>query len=96
MSGAGSAGVRPGYRLVDRRFAAALLWSEQPVEYSVVGDTVNLSQRLQQLAAPGQVVLLKPAWELLSQFPPDAEHLASELVKRRDTPVAPWRIGPVA
>ncbi len=27
--------------------------------------------------------------------PDDDEHLAAELVKGRDTPVAPWRFGPV-
>ena len=37
--------------------AAALLGSEERVEYSLVGDTVNLSQRLQQLAGPGETVL---------------------------------------
>ena len=32
--------------------AAALLGSEERLEYTVVGDTVNLSQRLQDLARP--------------------------------------------
>ncbi len=75
--------------------AAALLGSEERVEYSLVGDAVNLCQRLQQLAAPGQVVVSEPTWALLTNTPADAEHLASELVKGRDTPVAPWRFGPV-
>src|SRR6185295_15021294 len=37
--------------------AAALLGSEERVEYSVVGDSVNLAQRLQGLASGGQTVL---------------------------------------
>jgi class 3 adenylate cyclase len=37
--------------------AAALLGSAEHVEYSVVGDVVNLAQRLQGLAAAGEVVI---------------------------------------
>ena len=37
--------------------AAALLGSAERLEYTLVGDTVNLSQRLQQLAAAGETVL---------------------------------------
>lgn len=36
--------------------AAALLGSAERLEYTLVGDTVNLSQRLQQLARPGETV----------------------------------------
>ena len=35
--------------------AAALLGSDEHLEYSLVGDTVNLAQRLQQWADPGQI-----------------------------------------
>ena len=42
--------------------AAALLGSEERLEYTLVGDTVNLSQRLQQLADPGETVSPRPPW----------------------------------
>jgi adenylate cyclase len=72
---------------------AALLGSEERVEYTVVGDAVNLSQRLQQLASPGQVVISEPTWERLTRKPDGAEHLPPEAVKGREAPVAPYRIG---
>ena len=38
--------------------AAAMLGSEERVEYTLVGDTVNLAQRLQDLARPsGRIVI---------------------------------------
>ena len=37
--------------------AAALLGSDERLEYTLVGDTVNLAQRLQQWAEPGETVL---------------------------------------
>lgn len=74
--------------------AAALLGSEERLEYTIVGDVVNLSQRLQQFASPGETVLSEPTWAGLSSPPGDAEKLAPELVKGRDTPVVSYRIGP--
>jgi class 3 adenylate cyclase len=70
--------------------AAALLGSEERLEYTLVGDTVNLTQRLQQWAEPGETVLSSPTWKALDQ-PPDADELEPELVKGRDTPVSAFR-----
>lgn len=70
--------------------AAALLGSEDRLEYSVVGDTVNLTQRLQQWAEPGETVLSEPTWAALAERP-DADSLPPEMVKGRDTPVAAHR-----
>jgi class 3 adenylate cyclase len=76
--------------------AAALLGSDERLEYSVVGDAVNLAQRLQQWAEGGQTVLSEPTYAALSQAPV-AERLDPALVKGRQTPVGAYRIGvPVA
>jgi class 3 adenylate cyclase len=71
--------------------AAALLGSEERLEYTLVGDTVNLSQRLQQLADAGETVLSEATLEALRQ-PPSTIALPPQLVKGRDTPVVAFKI----
>ncbi len=71
--------------------AAAMLGSDERLEYTVVGDAVNLCQRLQQFAADGQIVVSEPTWEQLT-VKPEAEELGPHLVKGRTTPVHPRRI----
>ena len=47
-----------GIGLSTGEVAAALLGSDERLEYTVVGDTVNLSQRLQDLARPAGTTVL--------------------------------------
>jgi class 3 adenylate cyclase len=74
--------------------AAALLGSEERLEYTVVGDAVNLCQRLQQFAADGEIVVSDATWEELT-VKPEAEDLGEHLVKGRTTPVRPRKIASI-
>jgi adenylate cyclase len=81
------AAFRLGIGLSTGDVAAALLGSDERVEYTLVGDTVNLAQRMQDLARPAGTVAAEPtvqaaggswAWRPLGARP----------VKGRATPVA--------
>lgn len=80
-----------GIGVTTGQVAAALLGSDEHLEYTLVGDTVNLAQRLQQWAEPGESVLSDATYESLSRTPA-AEAIPPALVKGRDTPVGAWRI----
>jgi len=81
-----------GIGLSTGKAAAALLGSEERLEYTLVGDTVNLAQRLQEMARPGgQTILSEATWVQLSTHP-EATANPPELVKGRAAPVTTYRI----
>ena len=71
--------------------AAALLGSAERLEYTLVGDTVNLSQRLQQLADRGETVASESTVRALT-VPVAAIPLGAQQVKGRDTAVLAFKI----
>ena len=72
--------------------AAALLGSEERLEYTLVGDTVNLAQRLQEMARPaGRRSSARPPGRALTDARPATAN-PPELVKGRATPVTTYRI----
>ena len=84
-----------GIGLSTGEVAAALLGSEERLEYSVVGDAVNLTQRLQQWAAGGQIVMSGATHDALKRQVA-CDRLEPAMVKGRHSPVAAYRIPPSA
>ena len=82
---------RLGIGLSTGEVAAALLGSEERLEYSLVGDIVNLCQRLQQFASGGETILSEQTYHVLGGFV-DAEALPPTQVKGRHAPVVAYRI----
>ena len=80
-----------GIGLSTGEVAAALLGSEERLEYTLVGDAVNLAQRLQQLADAGQVVVSEPTYVALDQ-PTNCDALPEQTVKGRHAPVKAYRM----
>jgi class 3 adenylate cyclase/ActR/RegA family two-component response regulator len=84
-----------GIGLSTGEVAAVLLGSEDRLEYTIIGDTVNLAQRIQQWARSGEIVVTEPTYAAL-QGAVEAERLEPALVKGREALVTAYRIGAVA
>ena len=80
-----------GIGLSTGEVAAALLGSDERLEYSLVGDSVNLCQRLQQFAQPGETILSEATYRALGGSI-NAEALPPTQVKGRHAPVQAYRI----
>jgi adenylate cyclase len=81
-----------GIGLSTGEVAAALLGSEERLEYTLVGDIVNLAQRLQDWARPAGTTVLSDATVAGLTNPPVLERLAEERVKGREAPVLAFRL----
>jgi class 3 adenylate cyclase len=84
-----------GIGLSTGEVAAALLGSDERLEYTVVGDTVNLSQRLQDAARPaGTTLLSEPTVQGLPEPPANLGPVEELQVKGRAATVRAYRLPP--
>jgi len=74
------------------RVAAALLGSAERLEYTVVGDTVNLAQRLQDRARPAGRIVMSESTHAALSVPVDAQRLDPTAVKGREALVTAYLI----
>lgn len=80
-----------GIGLSTGEVAAAVLGSAQRVEYTLVGDTVNLAQRLQDLARPAGTTVASEA-TVRGARPRRWSSLGNRSVKGRESPVRAYRL----
>jgi class 3 adenylate cyclase len=74
------------------RVAAALLGSEERLEYTVVGDTVNLAQRLEDRARPAGRIVMSENTHAALRVPVEAQRLDPAAVKGREALVTAYMI----
>ncbi len=94
-AGEGLPAFQIGIGLSSGQVAAALLGSEERLEYSLVGDSVNLCQRLQQFATAGETILSEATYRALDGAV-TADALPPAQVKGRHAPVQAYRIAALA
>jgi class 3 adenylate cyclase/DNA-binding NarL/FixJ family response regulator len=84
-----------GIGLSTGQVAAALLGSEERLEYSLVGDAVNLCQRLQQFASGGETILSEATYRALDGSV-KVDALPPVQVKGRHASVQAYRVAALA
>jgi class 3 adenylate cyclase/DNA-binding NarL/FixJ family response regulator len=90
-------GLKPfglGIGLSTGEVAAALLGSPERLEYTVVGDVVNMAQRLQDLARPAGVTVVSEATVAALTDPPPLTAMPPQILRGRHAPVVAFRIEP--
>jgi class 3 adenylate cyclase/DNA-binding NarL/FixJ family response regulator len=81
-----------GIGLSTGEVAAALLGSVEHMEYTLVGDTVNLAQRLQDLARPAGTTVLSAATARALAATVELEPMGEHMVKGRECAVDAYRL----
>jgi class 3 adenylate cyclase len=61
------------------------------LDYTVIGDTVNIAQRLQSIAGPGQIAITEEAYEKIRESF-NCQRIGEEILKNKSAPVVVYEV----